>query len=134
MVQPGDQFKIQPGEGNLQIQALIAAVVGPFRLAHSIKKTIALRANIPEKISGISPASRHCRYIAMYLKASNPGPVSIQVGKEPMLGTNSSVSVDLEPRIGPFAGISYSGVLLPGDEIFAQALADVAIVVAEVDF
>lgn len=128
------QGEIKPGEGNLQIQALIAAVVGPLRMAHGLKRSLLLPGGETALVTGLAPAARHCRFIAMYLPANNPGPVQVKIGMEQMLGTNSALSATLEPQVGVYAGVSYSGVLLPGDQLYAQAEADVFVVISETDF
>lgn len=127
-------LKVKPGEGNLQLGAIFAAIAGPYRVAHGIKKAINLTADQTAKVSVMSPASRHCRYVALFLPSNNAGPVTILVGMESQLGSNSGVPVQLLPRVGPSAGVSYSAVLLPGNELFAQSATNLRIIVAEVDF
>lgn len=130
----GARLEIDPGEGNLQMQALIASIVGPFRIAHGSKRTIHLEADEPKRIANIAPAARHCAFVALFLPLSTDGPLAITVGKEDSQGDSAGIPVQLEPRMGAGAGVSFGCVLLPGETLYGQSPINVSFIVSEVSF
>ena len=128
--QMGDgQVVFRPGEGNLQLAALIAAVVGPYRVAHGAKHAVILEADEPRKISSNSPASRHCLFVALFLPLSRSGPLFLTVGQEDTPGDSAGVPVALQPELGHF-----SAVLLPGEQLYAVSPLACRFVISEVSF
>lgn len=132
----GQRLVMNPGSGNLQEQALRAAIIGPARVAHGNKRPVVLQPGEPARISNVSTVARHCVYVALFLPLSSEGTLEITVGQEDMQGDNSSIPVRLEPRLGPSAGISFGCVLLPGETLYAQSSQDedVSLVISEVYF
>lgn len=132
----GPHYEIKPGEGNLQMQAYFAAIVGPHRIAMGAKRTFNLEQNETQRIANVNPASRHCAFIAVYLPVSSAGPATVSIGSEDMLGDSAGIPVQLFPRIGPAAAISFAQVLLPGETLFAlnTNLLTLNIIVSQVDF
>jgi hypothetical protein len=130
----GMRLEMEPGEGNLQLHALFAAIIGPHRIAHGSKRTVRLEADETKRIINIAPAARHCAYIALFLPASANGPLSISVGREDTQGDSAGIPVQLEPRMGATAGVSFGCVLLPGESLYAQSAIDVSFILSEVSF
>lgn len=127
------RIEMTPGAGNLQEAALRAALVGPFRVAHGLKKTYTLEPDESEVIARNSSASRHCLYVAVYLPPTHPGPVPLIVGSEVTPSSSAGVPVVLEPRVGE-AGVSFSAVLLPGEDLSAQSPVPATLIVSSVAF
>lgn len=125
---------VDPGEGNLQENALRAAIIGPYRIAHGSKRTVNLQPDEPSRIANLAPAARHCAFVALFLPTSQTGPLNLTVGQEDTQGDSAGVPVALEPRVGPMAGISFSCVLLPGETLYGQSPIPCSLIVSEVYF
>jgi len=123
------QVVFRPGAGNLQLPALIAAIVGPYRVAHGAKHSVALEAEESKKIASNSPASQHCLFIALFLPLSRSGPLYLTVGQEDTPGDSAGVPVALLPELGRF-----SAVLLPGEQLYAVSPIACRFVISQVSF
>jgi hypothetical protein len=130
----GMRMQMDPGEGNLQMQALFAAVIGPYRVAHGSKRTVQLESDEPKRIVNVAPAARHCAYVALFLPQSADGPLYITVGKEDTQGDAAGIPVQLESRLATAAGVGFACVLLPGESLYAQSHLNVTFIVSEVSF
>lgn len=119
----------EPGEGNLQLAALIASIVGPYRVAHGAKHAVVLEPDEPKRVSSNSPASRHCLFVALYLPMSRTGPLFLTVGQEDTPGDSAGIPVALQPELGHF-----SAVLLPGEQLYAVSPLACRFVISEVSF
>ena len=113
--------EIDPGEGNLNLKAYIAAVLGPRRVAHGTSKQVKrlLEANSTKLVSA-NPASGQVGFISVSLVGSNPGPLIALFDSQQDVGQNSVPTV-LSNTLGASAGVSFEGVLLPGDELYARS-------------
>jgi len=130
--QPG-RLTMDPGEGNLQEQLLRAAIVGPFRVAHGVKKTRNLQPNEPLVLAEVATPARSCVYVAVFLPFSRPGPVKMTVGCEMQQGSSAGIPVLLETKVGE-AGVSFSCVLQPGESLVAQSEIEAVVIVSMVAF
>lgn len=128
-------FEVDPGRGNLNAKAHQAAVVGPYRLAHGRQTSPTISATSPTRIAKCAGPADQVLFVAAMLPSNNAGPLRFWVGPGNMMGLGSPV-VELVNNPGFLAGVSYSAVLLPGDELYLQAAggANVQIVVSEVSF
>lgn len=133
-VETRPRYEVSPGEGNLQMQAYLAAVVGPQRLAMAAKRTFNLEANETQRIINLSPASRHCSFVGVFLPLSAAGPAPVTLGMENMQGDSAGIPVELHPLLAPQAGKSFTQVMIPGESLYIQSAIDLTIIVAEVYF
>lgn len=112
--------EMDPGEGNLDARAYIAAVLGPARTAYGSKAMYTLTEGSPLRIGANSGSSRQVAYAAVALTGAQlGGPKIALLDGQSQLGS-SSMPAALSRAFGS-AGIGFSSVLLPGDELYAQA-------------
>lgn len=126
---------IEAGEGNLNARAFVAAVVGPYRLAFATQRSMPMTANVPMKIA-TNPGVAGTRQAMFVGVALQPGEAAISVlfGSSESMGGASSVPANMDTTVGPLAGVSFSQVLLPGEELWAVAPADTNLVALYVGF
>ncbi len=130
------KIEIEPGEGNLNARAYVAALVGPYRLAHGSQKPLVLEPDQPMKVvsnPGVAGTDQ-----AMFVGvALQPGqaPVNVLFGPSNQLGPTSSVPAELPvSAVAMLGGIGFSAVLLPGDELWVQSPVATQIVAFTVGF
>lgn len=112
-----------PGEGNLDARALVAAILGPMRLAHGSRKTHVLPSNQPIQVVKNSKAAP-C-YVGVSLDPAVAGPLVVLVSGTPSSGMNS-VPITLTNTHGPYSGVSYGAVVLPSEELYLQTAPNAA--------
>jgi|GEM_PF-3913460 len=111
---------IEHGTGNLDVRAYIAALLGPQRAAFGNKGTRQLIEGQPTRLATNAPAGRQVSFIAVTLLAADAGgPRIVMFDGESNLGSNS-LPVTLDRTLGSYAGVGFTSVLLPGDEVYAQ--------------
>jgi hypothetical protein len=129
------KIEIDAGEGNLNARAYVAAVVGPYRLAHGSQRSLVLAADVPQKIAanpGVN-GSDQAMFVGVALQ---PGqlPVSVLFGASSSMGGASSVPANMDTTIGAAGGVSFSQVLLPGEELWVVSPTATALVALTVGF
>lgn len=118
-----------PGEGNLNLRALAASVLGPYRAAHGeIKvKQVPLTQAVELANNLIPGAGRQAAYVEVWLPRGALGTgLRLRFGPSDSLG-ESSVLVTLNTAIGfPSGPVNdrYRAVLLPNEALYAQAVTD----------
>lgn len=130
-------FEIDPGAGNLRMDLFFASIIGPARVAHGAKKVFALPQGQGKAIAtntGAGGALPVC-FVRVYLAANQTGPVPVLFGTSETLGT-SSIPVNLigTGAAGQEVSRYFDATLLPGEELYATASANVSVVVAQVWF
>lgn len=110
-----------PGTGNLNLRAYLAAVVGPRRIAHGLREVIQVSPNGPIQLFGNKPQIE-VAYMEVWLPAQSlavlPG-AGVYLAIASSEGTGHNAIQFLLNAMQRF-----SAVLLPSDQIFAQAMAD----------
>lgn len=106
-----------PGQGNLDVRAYIAAIVGPFRIANGNSKSVILPTDQPVQI--ISNTKQAVAFVSLSLPSTVVGPVPIQVSSGSAMGM-TGLSVALMNTQGAGAGNSFNAVVLPGETLYAQ--------------
>lgn len=122
---------VDPGRGNLMENALRAAQIGPYRVAHGARRVLNLEPDEPKEVAGIHAAGNHAAFIAMFLPSSQTGELPVTVSRDPG-AAESSVPVLLKPLTG--INQSFSCVLLPGDALYVQSSIPAQIVVCQIAF
>lgn len=112
-----------PGGGNLDARALVAAILGPMRLAHGSCKTFPLATNQPVQVAKNSRAAP-C-YVGVSLDAATAGPLVVLVSGTPSVGLNG-IPITLTNTHGPYSGVSYGAVVLPSEELYLQTAPNAA--------
>jgi len=129
-----------PGTGNLNLRGYLAAVVGPRRVAHGRRnvKVVSLQSTTPlfGQTSGVEVA-----YVEVWLPQSS---IAALPGGGAFLGFSSDdMSGQNAFQLLLSATQRYQGVILPDDQLYAQAVrdalgaplaADVSVVVSSVVF
>lgn len=114
-------IRIEPGTGNLDVRAYIAALLGPQRAAFGTKSFRTLSEGAGIRLGSNSPAGKQVSFIAVTLGGSDVGGPRIAIfDGQSALGA-SSIPASLNRTLGSFAGTGFSSVLLPGDELYAQS-------------
>ena len=117
------KLEIEAGEGNLNARAYVAALVGPYRLAHGSQKPLVLEPNQSMKVvsnPGIA-GNDQAMFVGVALQPGQ-APVSVLFGPSDQLGPTSSVPANMPASaVAMLGGIGFSAVLLPGDELWVQS-------------
>jgi hypothetical protein len=119
------KIEIDAGRGNLNAKAYVAAVVGPYRLAHGSQKSLVLTAGTPMLVAknpGVAGTDQ-AMFVGVALQPGN-APVTVLFGPGDQLGNSSNVPAKMDTAVAQLGGISFSSVLLPGDELWV--VSDVA--------
>lgn len=111
-----------PGEGNLDVRAYVAAIVGPHRVAHGAKTRATLRPDRETQLTSSAGQALRVVYTAVSLPADVAGPLVAMFSNGGAIGPQTSVPCRLLNTLGAHAGNSYSAVLLPGEDLYAQAV------------
>ena len=104
-----------PGEGNLDVRAYIAAVVGPLRITQGQVRVLNLPTDVPVSVL---QNPKQVAYVSLSLPAATPGPTVVLVSQSG--GGINSLSVTLTNTQGPMSGVSFAQVLLPGESLYVQ--------------
>lgn len=113
-----------PGEGNLNIRAYLASVLGPRRVAHGTRSIVRVPTGNSEELAK-NPSQQHQAY---YVEVWTPPQVTAGVrmlfSSSESMGENG-VLVVLGVGTYPFSDLNkYKAVLLPSDHLYAQAVSD----------
>jgi hypothetical protein len=110
-----------PGTGNLNLRAYLAAVVGPRRIAHGLREVVQVSPQNPVLIFGNKPQVE-VAYVEVWLPEQSivalPG-AGAYIAFASSEGTGHNAIQLLLNAMQRF-----SAVLLPSDQIYAQAVAD----------
>ena len=127
---------IEAGKGNLNARAYVAAVVGPYRLAHGGQRALVLTAGQAEKIAanpGVAGTDQPM-FIGVALQAGK-APVTVLFGPNSEMGNSSNVPANMSlPAVAMLGGIGFSCILLPGEELWVQSPSDTSLVAFTVGF
>ena len=108
-----------PGRGNLNLRAYIAAVLGPKRIAHGVRSVVRvpLAPGNYVQLAKCGPQGRQVLYVECWTpQVQNPGAVF----RFSSSGDGGQTSV-LE-AVGSTHAQRYSCVLLPNEQLYAQFL------------
>lgn len=130
--------KVMPGTGNLNLRAAFAAIVGPKRLAHGIRRTKVLDASKSSTLIARNPDAQNkelCTYVSVTLsQAFTPGTYTVVFGGDQAVNGNSGIPIKFTDST-PNAFELYGEVLLPGEELYAQvSTGTVQVTITEVSF
>lgn len=126
--------KIDPGRGNLSANAYLAARVGPYRVAHGSRKNVPLLvADQAVKIASSPGTSDQAIYVGIGLPPGAAPTIVLFSSSEDT--SSSSIPGAMAVAFSVGSGISFSAVLLPGDDLYAwSSVANVRLVVSQVGF
>jgi hypothetical protein len=114
-------FNKDPGEGNLNLRAYLASVVGPRRLAHGQRKVTQVPVGSPVLLFG-NRAQIEVSYVEVWLPQSS---ILALPGGGAYLGFASGESLGQSAvQILLNATQRFSSVLLPSDQVHAEAVSD----------
>lgn len=114
-------FNKDPGEGNLNLRSYFASIVGPRRVAHGQRKVIRVAVGNPVRIFTNRPQVE-VAYVEVWLPQSS---ILALPGGGAYLGFSSSEGLGQSAyQLLLNATQRYAAVLLPSDQVFAEALTD----------
>jgi len=114
--------EIDPGAGNLDVRACMAAVMGPQRAAFGNKSAKALQEGQPTQLGVNSGNSGQVAYMAVTLSPLDAGGPRLAIIDGQSQPGGSSIPVVFDRTLASAAGIGYAAILLPGDELYAQSI------------
>lgn len=113
-----------PGEGNLNLRAYIASLVGPRRVAHGARRTYVLTPGQAVQIGANNARDKEAVYLECWVPFSALVALGIGTGALVLFSdsenTGSGVLVNLSTVFPGQQNSRYSAVLLPDDVLFAQ--------------
>lgn len=117
-----------PGEGNTNLRAYIAAVLGPRRIAHGARRAFKLTKGKAVLVCQNDAPERETVFFECWLQQGTTG---LGGGGAFILFSSSedmgnAVIVDLAQAMPGQLNNHFSAVLLPQDELYAQLLSDAA--------
>ena len=118
-----------PGEGNLNLRALAASILGPFRTAHGKiqVRQVPLTGAVELASNKVVGSQMQAAYVEVWLPAGALGTgLRLRFGYSESLG-ESSVLVTLVTTPGlPSGQVNdrFRAVLLPNDALYAQVISD----------
>ncbi|MFQ5339966.1 MAG: hypothetical protein ACE5F6_00310 [Anaerolineae bacterium] len=117
----GVDLNKDPGTGNLNLRACFAAIVGPSRVAHGRRSVVRVQAGRPVLILG-NKTQEETMYFEVWLPQSS---ILALPGGGAFLGLMSGETGGQTAVQTLFnATQRYSGVLLPSEQVFAEAVTD----------
>lgn len=135
-----------PGDGNTNLRAYIASVVGPRRVAHGARRMYTLRSDRPILIGQNNAAERECVYLQCWVAgaalAGLGGAGALVLFADSEDASSTGQLVNLATGFPGQLNNGYSAILLPQDQLYAQIFANAAlgvlpeikVVVAQVTF
>jgi hypothetical protein len=110
-----------PGRGNLNLRAYVAAVLGPRRIAHGNRATKQVPWTESVLLATNQPNGQEAMYVEVWVPQSgDEGPVAeavVRFSGGEGVGTTGVVEI-----LRATHTVRYSCVLLPGEQLYAQAL------------
>ena len=106
--------EIDPGAGNLDVRAYMAAVMGPQRAAFGNKSAKALQEGQPTQLGVNSGNSGQVAYMAVTLSPLDAGGPRLAIIDGQSQPGGSSIPVVFDRTLASAAGIGYAAILLPG--------------------
>lgn len=126
-----------PGTGETNIRALLASLIGPFRVAHGTHQSYRLQRGTPVLVGGNKSNAGQAAYCAFALRQGQGGVnAAVLFNSSSSMGAATTVPTVLAEAMGPTVFFAFSAILLPNDQIYAQlvdaALAQIDLVVSTV--
>lgn len=117
-----------PGEGNTNLRAYIAAVLGPRRVAHGARRSFKLETGKAKLVCQNDAREHETVFFECWLAQGTTGlggsgAIVLFSSSEDM---GNAVVVDLAQVTPGQLNNHFSAVLLPQDELYAQLLSDAA--------
>jgi len=110
-----------PGRGNLNLRAYVAAVLGPRRLAHGNRATKQVSWTESVLLATNLPSGHEAMYVEVWVPQSEdadpPATALVRFSAGEGVGTTGVVEL-----LGTTHTLRYSCVLMPGEQLYAQAL------------
>jgi len=110
-----------PGRGNLNLRAYVAAVLGPRRIAHGNRATKQVPFTDSVLLATNQPNGQEAMYVEVWVPQSEdadpPATALVRFSGGEGVGTTGVVEL-----LGTTHTLRYSCVLLPGEQLYAQAL------------
>lgn len=109
---------LEPGQGNLDARAFVAALVGPRRIHAGQIRTLPVTVAQPRQI--LSNTQQAVAFVSASLAAGTAGPTLIQFSSGGGQAVDNAIPVQLENTQGAPSGRSFEAILLPGETLYAQ--------------
>lgn len=106
-----------PGEGNLNLRAYVAALVGPRRIAHGRRTVYQLNATNGQLLVKHPGRGVECFYVEVWLPQQTAGVVNVLFSADQDAIGETGDLVQLFNGPPPKR---YSAVILPGENLYAQ--------------
>lgn len=114
-----------PGEGNLNLRAYIAAVVGPLRVPHGQRTTKQLQLLQAVQVAKNSSPGKEAFFVSAWLPAiaTLPAGVGLVIGFTSSESAGASADrVTLLPVIPDQRANRYNAVILPSEQLYAWVI------------
>lgn len=109
-----------PGEGNLNLRAYIASLVGPRRVAYGQRRVYQVpAAQSVQIIKGVTGRQVEAVYVEAWLPDSVPGPVNFRFASQQDAIGETGVLVQLS-NLPAVPQVKYAAVVLPGENLYVQ--------------
>lgn len=114
-----------PGEGNLNLRAYIASVLGPKRAAHGARSEKQVRFDRGTLIAKNAPGGKQhqCLYVQCWMPGKKVGDLIDQTSGFFRFSSDENMgATSVMVQVFPNELFTYSAVLLPNEQLYAQAL------------
>lgn len=122
-------LNVDPGEGNLNVRAYVASLVGPRRVFQGQRKKFSLQANRATEVARNASPHNEAFFVSVWLSGSGIARIApaLPVGAGvTMLFSSSEGMGETSDTVTLFRGGAqpnhYQTVLLPNDQLFASVL------------
>jgi hypothetical protein len=118
-------LNVDPGEGNLNVRAYLAAIVGPRRVAHGQRFKRNLQVTQPVQVAKNSSRNSEAFFVSAWLPEADglPPGVGYVVAFSSSETTGDTADVVTLGTVPGQAINHYSAVLLPDDQLYASVVA-----------
>lgn len=110
-----------PGEGNLNLRAIVASLLGPRRIAHGRRRVVQVPPVQATQIAQNKAKNQQALYVEVWLPNQLLG-----VGARILFSSSDSTGETAVLRLFATEEDRYQVVLLPQEQLYAQAVSDAA--------
>jgi hypothetical protein len=110
-----------PGQGNLDVKAYFAAVVGPLRAVFGKNTSPTLSEGEVAQLVRNAGVADQWAYVTVVLPGNLAGPKVGMFSNDRSNGFNTALPVTLQRTMGAAGGNCFAAVLAPGEMLYARA-------------
>lgn len=116
-----NEILIEPGRGNLNAKAYVAAVVGPQRVVFGKRQVVSLSETVASQLVRNAGMQAQFAYVSVTLPPGAVGSKSAVFSASKTTNSASGLVAALAANFGPAAAVSFSTVIAPGEMLYASA-------------